>query len=86
MFRFSIRELVLLTLVVGLGVGWWVDNRLTASHRVGPPKWHGMLRAVVEDLQARPTLQIEKSKRLSIGVMTEGGTWYWHNSNYQESD
>jgi len=27
MFRFTIRELVLLTLVVAMGVGWWVDRR-----------------------------------------------------------
>jgi len=27
MFRFTIRELVLLTLVVALGVGWWLDHR-----------------------------------------------------------
>ncbi len=27
MFRFTIRELVLLTLVVALGVGWWVDRQ-----------------------------------------------------------
>ena len=26
MFRFTIRELVLLTLVVAMGVGWWVDR------------------------------------------------------------
>jgi hypothetical protein len=26
MFRFTIRELVLLTLVVALGVGWWLDR------------------------------------------------------------
>jgi hypothetical protein len=26
MFRFTIRELVLLTVVVGMGVGWWVDR------------------------------------------------------------
>jgi hypothetical protein len=25
MFRFTIRELLLLTLVVGLAVGWWLD-------------------------------------------------------------
>src|SRR5688572_13772409 len=28
MFRFTIRELVLLTLVVAMGVGWWIDRRL----------------------------------------------------------
>ena len=26
MFRFSIRELMLVTLVVGLAVAWWVDS------------------------------------------------------------
>jgi hypothetical protein len=26
-FRFTIRELVLLTLVVAMGVGWWLDRR-----------------------------------------------------------
>jgi hypothetical protein len=27
MFRFTIRELVLLTLVVAMGVGWWQEVR-----------------------------------------------------------
>jgi hypothetical protein len=26
MFRFTIRELVLLTLVMAMGVGWWIDR------------------------------------------------------------
>jgi len=26
MFRFTIRELVLLTLVVAMGVAWWIDR------------------------------------------------------------
>ena len=31
MFRFSIRELMLITLVVGLTVGWWIDHRQNTS-------------------------------------------------------
>ena len=31
MFRFTIRELVLLTLVVAMGVGWWLEHRLHLS-------------------------------------------------------
>ena len=27
MFRFTIRELVLLTVVVAMGAGWWIDRR-----------------------------------------------------------
>jgi hypothetical protein len=26
LFRFTIRELVLFTLVVAMGVGWWIDS------------------------------------------------------------
>jgi len=34
MFRFTIRELVLLTLVVATGVGWWIERRqLIAANR-----------------------------------------------------
>jgi hypothetical protein len=33
MFRFTIRELVLLTVMVAIGVGWWLDRRsLVKSH------------------------------------------------------
>ena len=31
MFRFSIRELVLVTLVVGLALGWWLDRERMAA-------------------------------------------------------
>jgi hypothetical protein len=33
MFRFTIRELVLLTLVVALGVEWWLDHRRLELNR-----------------------------------------------------
>jgi hypothetical protein len=33
MFRFTIRELVLLTLVVALGVGWWIERRTSRAWR-----------------------------------------------------
>lgn len=33
MFRFSIRELMLVTLVVAMGAGWWLDRRSNAHWR-----------------------------------------------------
>ena len=27
MFRFSIRELMLVTLVAAMGIGWWIDRK-----------------------------------------------------------
>ena len=47
MFRFSIRELMLVTLVVALGAGWWREYRSHAywRARTGALKycveWHG---------------------------------------------
>ena len=26
MFRFTIRELLLMTVIVGLAIGWWIDH------------------------------------------------------------
>lgn len=31
MFKFTIRELLLLTLVFGMGIGWIIDNRTKAA-------------------------------------------------------
>ena len=33
MFRFTIRELLLLTLVAALGVAWWLDHRNMAARQ-----------------------------------------------------
>ena len=32
MFRFTIRELLILTLSVGLGTGWWLEHRASAAN------------------------------------------------------
>ena len=38
MFRFTIRDVLWLTVVVALALGWFVDNRLTASQRKNEAK------------------------------------------------
>lgn len=43
MFRFTIRELVLLTLVVALSLGWYADNRSkwrVIDHLDGEGRFH----------------------------------------------
>ena len=35
MFRFTIRDLLWLTVVVALGVGWWVDRRVQSARMTG---------------------------------------------------
>jgi hypothetical protein len=48
MFRFTIRELVLLTLVVGMGVGWWIDSNTKAADMY---KSRELLQLYAEDSQ-----------------------------------
>ena len=43
MFGFTIRELVLLTLVVAMGVGWWLDRQAIA--KCYERRWDWILRA-----------------------------------------
>jgi hypothetical protein len=33
MFRFTIRELLILTVTAGLAVGWWIDHRRLSKER-----------------------------------------------------
>ena len=54
MFRFTIRELVLLTLVVAMGGAWWRDHRAQQSlnHQFEMERWKARanaLRQHVED-------------------------------------
>jgi hypothetical protein len=34
MFRFTIRDVLWLTVVVGMACGWWLDNRVIESVRL----------------------------------------------------
>ena len=44
MLRFTIRELVLVTLVVAMGVGWWVERRTSRAWRSRAEATAGQLR------------------------------------------
>ena len=48
MFRFTIRELVLLTLVVAMGVGWWVREQQMRAEIHRASRWR-MAAGVLED-------------------------------------
>ena len=39
MFRFTIRELLILTVTAGLAVGWWLDHRQRDSHQMSIDEW-----------------------------------------------
>jgi len=39
MFRFSIRDVLWLTVVVGLGIGWWADHRELSARAAISSEW-----------------------------------------------
>ena len=49
MFRFTIRELVLLTLVVAMGAAWWVDHRQIEGTSSKSDELRQELRSVMYD-------------------------------------
>jgi hypothetical protein len=50
MFRFTIRELILLTAIAAMGAGWWVDRaRLASRCQMIEEKWRS------EWLRVHPT-------------------------------
>jgi hypothetical protein len=43
MFKFAIRELLLLTMIVGLAVGWWLERRDTQRRLEAIREWAGLV-------------------------------------------
>jgi hypothetical protein len=41
MTRFTLRDVFWLTLVVGMGVGWWMDHRALAPRVKAAELWRG---------------------------------------------
>ena len=56
MFRFTIRELLILTVTAGLAVGWWIDHGHTASIRASRDTYRSQFESLVADLQRQGIL------------------------------
>jgi len=53
--RFTIRELLLVTVIVGMGVGWWIERSVTSQRVAEDAKLYDAciteLRSLVEELR-----------------------------------
>jgi hypothetical protein len=63
MFKFTIRELVLVTTVVALALGWWLDRRTWWVDRCA---WWAERRTIVTDLEQARTRLVEKDASLQL--------------------
>jgi hypothetical protein len=64
MFRFSIRELLILTLTAGLAVGWWLDHRVVVGR--------------VKLWQSRAGLWESRAERIVDLLRTDGWKTSWN--------
>jgi hypothetical protein len=53
MFRFTIRDVLWLTVVVALAVGWWIDHRKTKKLEAQYVDLSQRITSLVEQLEAR---------------------------------
>ena len=84
MFRFSIRELFLITAVVALVVGWWVEHRgkTTATGEAAYQEWKN--RVLEVSLTGRGYKV--KTEGKSITLSGEGGTTTITPTSLEHSD
>jgi len=73
MFRFTIRELVLLTLVMALGVGWWLDRRRLALPLAKLAEYERVERYEQGKLASQKRLLDEVQRLLSDKAIREYG-------------
>jgi len=66
MFRFTIRELVLLTLVVAMGVAWWLDRRSLAIRAQETNSYRALSEVLTQQLQ-------DQNPAASIEINVNGG-------------
>ena len=86
MFRFTIRELLLVTVVVGMGVGWWLDRHPIVRGVPVPSdddviqawKLTGSTAPVLAEKKAN-TLRITKDKIADYSDQPINGVATWHN-------
>ena len=71
-FRFTIRDLLWLTLVVAMGVGWWVDLRSTRNRLAElEHEWGVMRKTVVEQASGLEAARQRELRLRELNGQTE---------------
>jgi len=82
MFQFTIRELVLLTLVVAMGVGWWLDRSSLTSQLKANGIWKLRANLLADQLDQRGWAVTWDDKYVQLEHKESGGTERVHAGNY----
>ena len=69
MFRFTIRDVLWLTVVVALGVGWWSDRAIALTKLKQPPYIrHVHVDGMVERLGPGDSIRIEQGRHGEVSI------------------
>ena len=69
--KFSVRELFLVTMIVALAVGWWLDHRITA----GESRWLG--EEVERPKKVEATARFDRESYAHLEKMLDKSTPGW---------
>jgi hypothetical protein len=87
MFKFTIRDVACLTLVVSLGAAWWSDHdRLVRSFDTRSLKWHrersdllaGAMKASARENELREQLQFAEERLREINAQKQKAALFTH--------
>jgi hypothetical protein len=76
MFRFTIRDVVLLTVIVGICVGWWTDHRRLRSQLEAASVWRTAAGGLEEVLLQMGQTVEWNWERSQVCVNNPNGTTY----------
>ncbi len=86
MLRFTIRELVLLTLVAALGIAWWLDHARMANEMA---KWRDIAGALCHVMQGQQYEIGRRDDRLWVGqwgILTKEVVLGEHEPSFTEKE
>jgi hypothetical protein len=75
MFKFTIRDIVLVTLVTAVGTGWWVDRRRLAAPLAKLAKYEQAEQIAIKRKQDENRLRDLQWKLSSVKSVQNGAPW-----------
>jgi len=78
MFQFTIRELVLVTVIVAVAIGWLLDRRQLTTLRKDRDSWKGCVYALVGELNMQGVkAKVHDDHSVRISGYSGDGDWHW---------
>jgi hypothetical protein len=84
-FQFSIRDLLLVTVIIALAVGWWLDRDSIRQQREALQQEHGKLQQLTSDVERRGRAVVGISVQQTMAGMQRWRQKVLENADLQKS-